>query len=130
VGKVFTSSSAAALRRSTARLQYFSTADEGRRGPRRSNLTQDGAFVAQFPVHQNNGGAFGLALMTLGTQKSPDPDYPPVDARTIRVGSMTTVRGGRRRLEPIALTRISAACWPMAVLLWSIVESGTRSRSE
>jgi len=41
----------------------------------------------------------------------------PVDSRAIRVGEMITVRGGRRRFEPIAFTRISAACCPMLALL-------------
>ena len=57
-------------------------------------------------------------------------DYAAVDSRGISVGSMITVAPGRRRLELIALMSISAACWPMVALLWSMVESGTRSRSE
>jgi len=48
----------------------------------------------------------------------------------MRVGSMITVRGCRRLFEPMVFMRISAACRPMVVLPWSMVESGTRSRSE
>ena len=46
------------------------------------------------------------------------------------MGSINTVLAGRLRLEPMDLISMSAACWPIAVLLWSMVESGTRSRSE
>jgi hypothetical protein len=42
---------------------------------------------------------------------------PPVDSRTISLGVMITVRGGWRRFEPMAFTRISAACRPMLPLL-------------
>ena len=53
-----------------------------------------------------------------------------VDSRGTRIGSINTVLAGRLRLELMDLISMSAACCPMAVLLWSMVESGTRNRSE
>ena len=53
-----------------------------------------------------------------------------VDSRGTRMGSINTVFAARLRLEPMDLISMSAACWPIAVLLWSIVERGTRSKSE
>src|ERR1039458_5508067 len=53
-----------------------------------------------------------------------------VDSRGTRMGSINIVLAGRLRLETMDLISMSAACRPMAVLLWSMVESGTRSRSE
>jgi len=46
------------------------------------------------------------------------------------MGSINMVFTARLRFEPMDLISMSAACWPIAVLLWSIVESGTRSKSE
>src|ERR1019366_6437147 len=53
-----------------------------------------------------------------------------VDSRGTRLGSINTVLAGRLRLELMDLISMSAACCPMAVLLWSMVESGTRNRLE
>src|ERR1035438_114247 len=53
-----------------------------------------------------------------------------VDSRGTRMGSINIVLAGRLRLETMDLSSMSGACRPMAVLLWSMVESGTRSRSE
>src|ERR1019366_830200 len=53
-----------------------------------------------------------------------------VDSRGTRIGSINTVLAGRLRLELMDLISMSAACCPMAVLLWSMVESGTRNRLE
>ena len=58
------------------------------------------------------------------------PYCAAVDSRATSLGSMITLRAGRRRLEPMAFSRISAACSPIEWLLWSMVERGTRSRSE
>ena len=50
------------------------------------------------------------------------PYYAAVDSRATSLGSMITLRAGRRRLEPIAFSRISAACSPNRVT--ALVDGG------
>src|ERR1039457_7531257 len=52
-----------------------------------------------------------------------------VDSRGTRIGSINTVLAGRLRLELMDLISMSAACCPMAVLLWSIDRKSTRLNS-